>query len=199
VKSHGNLKVGYVEVITGGMFSGKTEELLRRLRRALHAHLEVVAFKPVIDDRYAPEDIVSHEGVLLKAQPLEDPREILEMAKDAQVVGIDEAHFFREDLLEVVQRLARDGKRVIIAGLDMDYKGTPFGVMPELMAVAERVRKYHAICTICGGPAPRSQRIADSDEQVLVGGKAIYEARCRNHWSPRPTFSADRQMEDRED
>lgn len=190
---------GYVEVITGCMFSGKTEELLRRLRRAMHAHLEVAAFKPVIDDRYDAVSIVSHEGVTLKAIPVDDPREILEQAKDAAVVGIDEAHFFGEALLDVVQQMARDKKRVIIAGLDMDYKGVPFGVMPELLAVAENIRKFHAICTICGGPAPRSQRIADSDDQVLVGGKAVYEARCREHWSPRPTFSADRRMDIQED
>jgi len=181
------------------MFSGKTEELLRRLRRSLLGHRKVVAFKPVIDNRYHAEDIVSHEGVALTAQPIKDVNEILKLARDASVVGIDEAHFFDEDILDVVQALARDGKRVIIAGLDMDYKGVPFGVMPQLMAVAERVRKYHAVCTVCGGRAPRSQRISDSNEQVLVGGKAVYEARCRHHWSPRPTFSADHHMEDRED
>jgi thymidine kinase len=192
-------RVGLVEVVTGCMFSGKTEELLRRLRRAMHARLEVVAFKPVVDDRYHTVDIVSHGGVTLQAIPVEDPRDILGLSENAAVVGIDEAHFFGEGLLDVVQRLARDGVRVIIAGLDVDYKGVPFGVMPELMAVAERVRKFHAICAVCGAPAARSQRITDSDEQVLVGGETVYEARCRAHWSPRPTFSADRRMEDRED
>jgi thymidine kinase len=192
-------KVGVVEVITGCMFSGKTEELLRRLRRAMHAKLEVVTFKPVIDDRYHAKDIVSHGGVTLKAIPIENPGDMIGKSEHAAVVGIDEAHFFGEGVLDAVQRLARDGRRVIIAGLDLDYKGVPFGVMPELMAVAERVRKFHAICAVCGAPAARSQRIADSDERVLVGGNTVYEARCRLHWSPRPTFSADRRMEDRED
>lgn len=193
------IRLGRVEVITGCMFSGKTEELIRRLRRAMYAHLNVAAFKPVIDDRYHAEDIVSHEGTTLQALPIKDPQQILEQAKDAEVIGIDEAHFFGEGLLDVVQRLARDKKRVILAGLDMDYKGVPFGVMPELLAVAEEIQKFHAICTVCGGPAPRSQRIADSNDQVLVGGKAVYEARCRDHWNPRPTFSAERRMDLQED
>lgn len=191
--------IGLIEVITGCMFSGKTEELVRRLKRAVVAKQPVCAFKPALDDRYAGEAIVSHGGVTLTAVPVKDAASILDSVGECSVVGIDEVHFFDDGLLDVTQQLAREGRRVICAGLDMDYRGTPFGVMPDLMAVAERVVKFHAICTVCQIPATRSQRIADSDEQVLVGGETVYEARCRAHWSPKPTFSARRQMDELED
>jgi len=191
--------VGMIEVITGCMFSGKTEELVRRLKRAVVAKQKVCSFKPVIDDRYNAKAIVSHGGVTLMAKPVASPKEIPDMVGECRVVGIDEVHFFGDELLDVAQQLARNGCRVICAGLDMDYRGMPFGVMPHLMAVAEDVRKFKAICTVCGIPATRSQRIADSDEQVLVGGETVYEARCRAHWSPKPTFSARRCMDELED
>jgi len=191
--------IGKIEVVTGCMFSGKTEELVRRLKRAMIAKQDTVAFKPVVDDRYSDEDIVSHGGVTLTAKRISDAGQILELVKDAQVVGIDEVQFFGEDLLEAVHRLARDGKRVICAGLDMDYRGIPFGIMPQLLAICDEPTKFQAVCTTCGRRAVRTQRIADSDEQVLVGGKSVYEARCRDHWSPRPSFSSQRRMDHLED
>jgi thymidine kinase len=177
---------GRIEVIAGCMFSGKAEELIRRLRRAMIAKQKVVVFKPVIDNRYEVEKIASHDGVMLEALPVGGPKPVFSGAQHADVVGIDEAQFFRQDIVDVAKMLASQGRRVVIAGLDLDYQGMPFGPMPMLLAVAERVDKLTAICTVCGQEAPRSQRIAASGEQVLVGGDDAYEARCREHWSPEP-------------
>lgn len=190
---------GHIEIITGCMFSGKTEELVRRLRRATFAKQKVVAFKPRIDTRYDAERLASHSGTTLDAIPVDNVADIWDLAVDARVVGIDEVQFFSEDIVEVVQRLADRGKRVIISGLDLDYRGVPFGPLPTLMAVAEYPTKLQAVCTICGYAASRSQRIADSNAQVLVGGATSYEARCRKHWSPQPAFSADKRMHEMED
>jgi len=190
--------VGRIEVVVGCMFSGKTEELIRRLRRSLYAKQRVVAVKPVIDNRYTAEDLATHAGYTLKAFPVKNADEILKRTADAEVVGIDEAQFI-EGLSEAVQDLARAGKRVIVSGLDLDYRGVPFGPIPYLMAVADRVEKLTAICMVCGGDATRSQRIVDSEEQIVIGGENVYEPRCRVHWSPKPVFSEDRQMDRRED
>lgn len=186
---------GWIEMVTGCMFSGKTEELVRRLRRTKYAKQKLVAVKPKTDDRYHLTNIHSHAGLNITAVAVETPEEIRVLAEDAQVVGIDEAQFFNDDIIDVAQDLAREGKRVIIAGLDLDYRGVPFGPIPHLMAISEYVTKVHAVCTICGAPATRSQRVSDSDEQVLVGGEAAYEARCRKHWSPQPVFSEAHRME----
>lgn len=188
---------GWLEVITGCMFSGKTEELVRRLRRAKYAKLNVVAFKPQIDKRYHDTDIHSHGGDFTQeAIAVANVEDMLKaIPDDAQIIGIDEAQFFGPELVDAVQELAGQGKQVVVAGLDLDYRGVPFGPIPALMAVAEYVTKVHAVCTICGAPATRSQRVSDSDEQVLVGGEAAYEARCRKHWSPQPVFSEAHRME----
>lgn len=190
---------GHVEAIAGCMFSGKTEELIRRLNRAIIGRQKVVAFKPIIDNRFAPEKIASHAGLTLEAIPVNSSHEIYDLAKDADVVGIDEVQFFDADVIEVIQALANDGKRIICAMLDMDYRGVPFGPVPVLLAVSEKVDKLHAVCVTCGTAATRSQRIAASDEQVLVGGEGVYQARCRQHWSPQPVFSADQRMDQLED
>jgi thymidine kinase len=171
--------IGWVEVICGPMFSGKTEELIRRLRRALYARQTVRVFKPKIDTRYAEVEIVSHSHQRLEAEPIEDPREILTQQKNVEVIGIDEAQFFDTHLLEVTEALAKQGKRVIVAGLDQDYRGAPFGSVPALLASAEFVTKTLAICVVCGNPAGRSQRLVQAQSQVLLGAHENYEARCR--------------------
>ena len=170
---------GWVEVITGCMFSGKTEELIRRLKRAKIAEQDVIVFKPEIDNRYSETEIVSHNETSLPSIVVSSAKEIYEKSKDAQVVGVDEAQFFSNDLVDVVNKLANEGKRVIVAGLDMDYKGVPFEPMPQLMAIAEYVTKTLAICVVCGNPADRTQRNVKSNEKVLVGASGMYEARCR--------------------
>ncbi len=173
---------GRVEVVCGSMFSGKTEELIRRLRRALLGRQRVQAFKPAIDTRYHDSKIVSHSSLALEAEPVRDPSEIFARVRpDTEVVGIDEAQFFSHDLVEVVQRLADRGVRVILAGLDQDYLGRPFEPVPQLMAIAEDVTKCHAVCTVCGGAASRSQRVIDTSSaaRVQVGAAESYEARCR--------------------
>lgn len=185
---------GWVEVIVGCMFSGKTSELIRRLTRATIAKQKVVAFKPVVDDRHDTPHILSHEGFFQDRREFEavqiiSAEELLRASEHAEVVGIDEVQFFDDKLPDVVEKLARQGKRVILAGLDMDYRGQPFGVVPELMARADEVSKTYAVCMICGHSATRSQRIADSDETVLVGADSVYQARCRAHWSPEPVLS----------
>ena len=182
------MSMGRIEVIAGCMFSGKTEELVRRMRRATIAKQAVIAFKPLLDDRYTPEDISSHDGVTLHALPILSAADIRDQVGDAKVVGIDEGQFL-EGLAEVAQDLAVAGKRVIIVGLDMDYRGVPFTPIAELLAVAERIDKLHAVCVTCGGEATRSQRIVDSEERVVIGAVNAYEARCRSHWSPKPVFS----------
>ncbi len=175
---------GWIEVITGCMFSGKTEELIRRLRRAIIARQKVSIFKPQIDKRYSEDHIVSHSDLKIPSAVVSHPREILELALESQVVGIDEAQFFDEELVPIVQKLANMGKRVIVAGLDMDYRGKPFEPMPELMATAEYVTKTSAICVICGNPAHFTQRKTHDAERVIVGATDIYEARCRNCFEP---------------
>ena len=178
--------VGCVEIITGSMFSGKTEELIRRVKRARFARQRVQAFKPKIDDRYDAEKIVSHsaseEGSakILAAVAVGSSASLLERVDpDTDIVAIDEAQFFDRDIVEVAQKLADRGVRVIVAGLDQDYLGRPFHPMPELMAIAEEVTKVHAVCMVCGGEASRSQRLIEDRGTVLVGGSESYEARCR--------------------
>lgn len=178
-------ETGWIEVITGCMFSGKTEELIRRLRRAKIAKQKVVIFKPNIDTRYSSNSIVSHSEQSLPSILIKDVKEILDLVEDAQVIGIDEAQFFSNDLLDVCNKLADDGKRVIVAGLDMDYKGIPFEPMPQLLSVAEYITKSLAICVVCGNPADRTQRKTHSSERVIVGAADVYEARCRKcHYIP---------------
>lgn len=175
---------GWIEVVAGCMFSGKTEELIRRLNRARYATQRVVVFKPSIDVRYAKEDIVSHSEYRFPCIPVKDASEILALVGDAQVVGIDEAQFFDLNLVDVANQLADDGRRVVVAGLDQDYLGQPFEPIPQVMAVAEYVQKTLAVCMVCGSPADRSQRLVRRDSQVLLGAKDTYEARCRLHWNP---------------
>ncbi len=171
---------GWIEVVCGPMFSGKTEELIRRLRRALIAQQGVVCVKPAKDDRYAVESIVSHQGISLESSPIVRPQEILAHITDAtDVVGIDEVQFFDESVVDVAEHLAHSGIRVICAGLDQDYRGLPFGPMPHLMAVAEYVTKALAICMVCGNPAGRSYRVTEAEAQVLIGAQDHYEPRCR--------------------
>lgn len=179
------LQRGWVEVIVGGMFSGKTEELIRRLRRAELARQKVQVFKPWIDDRYHKEDVTSHNKNSMQALPIQMAREIYEhLQGDTQVVGIDEGQFFDRDLPQVVQELADKGIRVVVAGLDMDWQAKPFEPMPTLMAIAESVTKQHAVCVVCGHAASRTQRVASVQGQVVVGSFGIYEARCREHFKP---------------
>lgn len=178
-------ETGWIEVIAGCMFSGKTEELIRRLRRAMIAKLKVRIFKPIIDTRYSSNKIVSHSDQALPSTLVESPQEILDLADDAQVIGIDEAQFFSGDLAEVCNELANRGKRVIVAGLDQDYKGVPFEPIPHLLAVSEYITKTLAICVVCGNPADKTQRKTSSSERVLVGAADSYEARCRKcHYIP---------------
>ncbi|MDZ7822418.1 MAG: thymidine kinase [Candidatus Marinimicrobia bacterium] len=171
---------GRIEVICGSMFSGKTEELIRRLRRSQIAKQKVVVFKPKIDNRFHKEKIVSHSKQEIHSIVIRDAEEILQHAVFSQVIGIDEAQFFDNRLIDMVQDLADCGKRVIIAGLDMDYRGIPFEPMPYLLAIAEDITKMHAICMRCGAPANYTQRISTSKERVVVGAGEIYEARCRH-------------------
>jgi thymidine kinase len=170
---------GWIEVVCGCMFSGKTEELIRRLKRAKIAAQKVEIFKPSIDVRYDEISVVSHDTNAIMATPVDHSSKILKVSADTTVVGIDEAQFFDADLVENCQILAERGIRVIIAGLDMDYKGKPFGPMPNLLAVAEYVTKVHAICVHCGNLATHSYRLAQGDEVVLLGEKEQYEPRCR--------------------
>ena len=179
---------GSIEVITGSMFCGKTDELIRRLRRATIARQNVQVFKPVIDNRYALEKVTSHAGTEYAAQPVQNARAILEhLGPVTTVVGIDEAQFFDEAIIPLAQELADRGVRVIIAGLDTDFRGEPFGPMPVLMAKADVVDKLHAICMVCGEAACRTQRLVDGkpghyhDPVVIVGASEMYEARCRAH------------------
>jgi thymidine kinase len=170
---------GWIEVVCGSMFSGKTEELIRRLRRAQFANQPLLLFKPVIDDRYHEEDVVSHQGTSLKAIPVRHSDEILTTWAKEKVVAIDEAQFFDQGIVDVANTLAKKGVRVILAGLDMDYKGVPFGPMPQLLCIAEYVTKVHAICVSCGNLAQFSHRTANETEQVLVGATEKYKPLCR--------------------
>ena len=171
---------GSIEVICGSMFSGKTEELIRRLKRAQIARLKVQCFKPVIDDRYSKDHVMRHDATKILSIPIEKSIQVLEKLDDnTRVVGIDEAQFFDEGIVEICQKLANRGVRVLVAGLDLDYLGRPFEPMPRLLALAEDVTKLHAICMVCGGEASRSQRLISNDDQIAVGSKDMYEARCR--------------------
>lgn len=181
-------QIGTIEVITGSMFCGKTDELIRRLRRATIARQKVQVFKPKTDDRYNAEKVTSHAGSEFDAVPVEDSQKILDLIDPrTTVVGIDEAQFFDDQIVEIVQLLADRGIRVIVAGLDTDFRAEPFGQMPILMAKAENVDKLHAICMVCGGPASRTQRLVNghpahyNDPVVIVGAAELYEARCRKH------------------
>lgn len=171
---------GWIEVITGSMFSGKTEELIRRLKRANFANLKVEIFKPVIDTRYSESKVVSHDSNAIVSTQVESASNISLMANNVDVVGIDEAQFFDNGLVEVCNRLADSGIRVIVAGLDMDFRGNPFGPVPALISIAEYVTKVHAICMRCGNLAHYSYRKSDTDKIVLLGEKDVYEALCRN-------------------
>ena len=174
---------GWIEVVCGCMFSGKTEELIRRLRRAKIANQKVEIFKPKIDTRYDETEVVSHNSNSIHSTPISDARKILELCNDCEVVGIDEAQFFGPELTDVCQKLALRGIRVIVAGLDMDFKGVPFGPMPHLLAVAEYITKVHAICQHCGNLATHSYRLTADGDQVLLGEKDSYEPRCRTCYS----------------
>jgi thymidine kinase len=184
------LRSGWIEVITGSMFSGKSEELIRRVRRAQIARQKVQIFKPRVDSRYAADHIVSHSEMKMPSQVVGSAREILErVEKQTEVVGIDEGQFFDLSLVQVVDELAGRGVRVIVAGLDQDYMGRPFEPMPQLLAVAEYVDKALAICMQCGAPANRSQRLVAATDRVVVGGAHEYEARCRHCFQPGPASS----------
>ena len=170
---------GWIEVIVGSMYSGKTVELILRLRRAQIARQRVEIFKPVIDDRYAKDHIVSHSELKIPSRAVKTAKDVLRWAHEAQVIGIDEGQFLGPALLDVCERLARQGKRVIVAGLDQDYMGKPFEPMPQLLAVSEFITKTLAICMVCGAPANRTYRKVAKGGRVVVGGAEIYEARCR--------------------
>ena len=171
---------GWIEVICGSMFSGKTEELIRRLKRVKIANLKAEIFKPSIDKRYDEIKIVSHDTNFIQSTPVESAKNILLLAQDADVVGIDEAQFFDEQIVTVCEQLASKGIRVIVAGLDMDYSGKPFAQMPNLLAIADYITKLHAICVVCGNIANISYRKNSEGGQILIGEKEVYEPRCRN-------------------
>lgn len=177
--------MGWVEVICGSMFSGKTEELIRRIKRAQIAKQKIQLFKPIIDNRYSRDHVTSHSDMKLDAKNIERPEQLIELVDDnTRIVGIDEAQFLSPAIVDVSQRLANRGLRVVIAGLDLDYRGQPFGPMPNLMAIAEMVTKMSAICTVCGNPASRTQRRNDKPPgndgpTIIVGAQDLYEARCR--------------------
>ncbi|QZE13444.1 thymidine kinase [Halosquirtibacter laminarini] len=173
-------KRGWIEVVCGSMFSGKTEELIRRLKRAQIAKQNVEIFKPAVDTRYSDDKVVSHDESAIRSTPVESASNILLLSGDTDVVGIDEAQFFDESIVEVCRELANRGVRVIVAGLDMDFKGVPFGPIPHLMAEAEYVTKVHAICVRCGNLAQYSHRLSHDDKQVLLGEKEAYEPVCRH-------------------
>ncbi len=178
--SENHKKSGCIEVVCGSMFSGKTEELIRRLRRAQFANQSIAIFKPAIDKRYSDVEVVSHDFHKITSTPIDSPGSMLEVGEEVQVVGVDEAQFFDESLVEVCQKLADRGVRVIVAGLDTDYMGVPFGPIPKLMAVAEDVQKVHAICVKCGNLANHSHRLSKSRDLVLLGEKDVYEPLCRS-------------------
>ena len=176
---------GWIEVICGSMFSGKSEELIRRLRRAQIAKQRVQIFKPRLDDRFSEDHIVSHSDMKIKSQLATNAREILDLLEEStQVVGIDEGQFFDMELVAVCNQLADLGKRVIVAGLDQDYRGRPFDPMPQLLSIAEYITKTLAICVQCGAPANRTQRLVESSDRLLVGAGGTYEARCRLCFEP---------------
>ena len=173
------MRRGRIEVICGSMFSGKTEELIRRMKRAKFAKQSVEIFKPAVDTRYSEEDVVSHEGNSIHSTPVDSSASILLLGSDTEVVGIDEAQFFDDNLINVCNELANRGTRVIVAGLDLDFKGIPFGPMPALCAIADEVTKVHAICVHCGALAYISHRTVDEEKRVLLGEQTVYEPLCR--------------------
>ncbi|MDP8200720.1 MAG: thymidine kinase [Candidatus Tenebribacter burtonii] len=176
-----NNKTGWIEVICGSMFSGKTEELIRRVHRAEYARRKIQVFKPEIDNRYEKDHLVSHSKMKTPSQIVKNAQEIHDLVKyDTEIIAIDEAQFFDDNIVTICDKLANSGKRVIVAGLDQDYTGKPFGPMPFLLAIAEYVSKLNAICVKCGNPASRTQRLTKNKETVVVGASDIYEARCRN-------------------
>lgn len=174
---------GWIEVICGSMFSGKTEELIRRLKRAKFANQKVEIFKPKVDTRYDEVKVVSHDANAIMATPIESSAKILEFTEGVNVIGIDEAQFFDMNLTNVCQKLAMKGIRVVVAGLDMDFRGEPFGPIPNLLAVAEYITKVHAICSHCGNLATHSYRKVTDNQQVMLGEKDTYEPRCRTCYS----------------
>src|SRR2546425_4503165 len=176
---------GWIEVVTGSMFSGKSEELIRRLRRAQIAKQKVQIFKPILDDRFGADQIVSHSDMRMASENVRNADELLQrVQEDTEVVGIDEAQFFDAKLPGACNTLADKGKRVIVAGLDQDYLGRPFEPIPQLLAIAEYITKTLAICVVCGDPANHTQRLVASDDRVLVGAGGVYEARCRRCFDP---------------
>jgi thymidine kinase len=186
---------GWIEVIVGSMFSGKSEELIRRLRRAQIARQKVQIFKPAIDTRYADDQIVSHSEMRIDSRPAASARALLELvAPDTEVVGIDEGQFFDAELPMICDTLADQGKRVIVAGLDKDYLGKPFEPMPQLLAIAEYITKTLAICMVCGNPANHTQRLVASEDRVLIGATGKYEARCRRCFDPRLSDTSNSQL-----
>lgn len=195
---------GWIEVICGSMFSGKSEELIRRVRRTQFAKQSIMVFKPKLDDRYSVTEIVSHNGTSVVAEPIATSTKILQTVHaDIDVVAIDEVQFFDEGIITVVQQLADRGHRVIMAGLDQDFRGEPFGPMPTLMAIAEQVTKLHAVCAVCGSPASRTQRLINGkpacygDPIILVGAAEAYEARCRHHHEVPAGMNADLKIANR--
>jgi thymidine kinase len=182
--------MGWIEVVVGPMFSGKSEELIRRLRRAEIARQRVQIFKPAIDERYAANEIISHSGLGIPSDAISKASEIMEkLSARTEVVGIDEAQFLGEEILDVCTRLADLGKRVIVAGLDTDFRGRPFEPMPRLLAIAEEITKLLAICVRCGNPAVHTQRLVESEELIIVGATGMYEARCRRCFEPNPALA----------
>ena len=175
---------GWIEVICGSMFSGKTEELIRRLRRAQFAKVSTAIFKPHMENRYSENQIVSHNNMKMDSHLVNNAQEILELAQESEVIGVDEAQFFDDYLVNVCKSLASEKKRVIIAGLDTDFRGNPFGPMPLLMCEADFLDKLRAICMICGNPASCTQRKTKQTKQIIIGETDIYEARCRNCFQP---------------
>ena len=179
--------IGWIEAICGPMFSGKSEELMRRLRRAMIARKRVQVFKPVIDTRYSEDEIVSHTEMRMKSEPISKVSDILKQLDwRTQVVGIDEANFLGPELVELATQLADSGKQVIVAGLDTDYMGRPFPPMPDLLTLAESITKTLAICVLCGNPAKHTQRLVESSDLIVVGAAGLYEARCRRCFEPNP-------------
>ena len=185
--------MGWIEVVVGPMFSGKSEELIRRLRRAEFARQRVQIFKPAIDERYAANEIISHSGLGIPSDSVTKASEIMERVQPrTEVIGIDEAQFLGDDVVDVCTKLANLGKRVIVTGLDTDFRGRPFEPMPRLLAVAEEITKLLAICVRCGNPAVHTQRLVESEELVVVGASGMYEARCRRCFEPNPALAKEK-------
>ncbi len=185
--------MGWIEVVVGPMFSGKSEELIRRLRRAEFARQRVQIFKPAIDERYAANEIISHSGLGIASDSIHKASEIMEKVQArTEVIGIDEAQFLGDEVVDVCTKLANLGKRVIVTGLDTDYRGRPFEPMPRLLAIAEEITKLLAICVRCGNPAVHTQRLFESEELIVVGASGMYEARCRRCFEPNPEHAKEK-------